>query len=291
MLYFKFADRNICLEEWFNVALWEPLKWKVDPYAVKNNCDIIADIEIKYMLLNKDIVLGKLLYVEPMGFFEWKVYDSQDGNRIWQVVRKNSQKIYLQYLVSADWKTIHLMKDDTNTCKQTAFEYAGIILTAAFIKYSLLSFHGVLMEHNGSGVIISAASGTGKTTHARLWRDHKNTLIINGDRAVCKHTDKGWIGYGTPWSGTSGEQINRSVPLKALVVLERSEKNSAEVIYGMEAFGAVFPHVLYPSWDKELTEKAMDLLGNFMNHIPIIRLRCRPDVESVDVLNQVLEEL
>ena len=147
------------------------------------------------------------------------------------------------------------------------------------------------MEHDGEGIIISAASGTGKTTHARLWRDYKNALIINGDRAVCKHTDKGWIGYGTPWSGTSGEQINRSVHLKALVVLERSQENSAEVIYGMEAFGAVFPHILYPSWDRELTEKAMDLLEDFMNHIPIIRLRCRPDVESVDVLNRVLEEL
>lgn len=149
----------------------------------------------------------------------------------------------------------------------------------------------VLMEYEGNGIIISAASGTGKTTHARLWRDLRRALIINGDRAVCAKTAEGWTGYGLPWSGTSGEQINRSVAIRALVVLHRGETNEAHRISALEAFHQVFAHVLYPSWDKALAEKMMDLLESFLRDVPIFLLSCRPDAESVDVLHAALAEV
>ena len=159
------------------------------------------------------------------------------------------------------------------------------------LAHGLLTFHGVLMEYEGNGIIISAASGTGKTTHARLWRDLRRALIINGDRAVCAKTAEGWTGYGLPWSGTSGEQINRSVTIRALVVLRRGETNEAHRISALEAFHQVFAHVLYPSWDKALAEKMMDLLESFLRDVPIFLLSCRPDAESVDVLHDALAEV
>ncbi|MCI5648538.1 MAG: hypothetical protein MR332_03755 [Fusicatenibacter sp.] len=147
------------------------------------------------------------------------------------------------------------------------------------------------MEHHDRGIIISAPSGTGKTTHARLWRDSKHALIINGDRAACQKIDGIWTGFGLPWSGTSGEQINRNVPITALVVLERGEQNQTERITSLEAFGAILPHVLCPTWDAELTGKAMELVDDFLRQIPVIRLRCRADLESVKILYQALEDL
>lgn len=172
-----------------------------------------------------------------------------------------------------------------------AFEYLAHLLTACMLAHGLLTFHGVLMEYEGNGIIISAASGTGKTTHARLWHDLRRALIINGDRAVCAKTAEGWTGYGLPWSGTSGEQINRSVAIRALVVLRRGETNEAHRISALEAFHQVFAHVLYPSWDKALTEKMMDLLESFLRDVPIFLLSCRPDAESVDVLHDALAEV
>ena len=159
------------------------------------------------------------------------------------------------------------------------------------LKHQMLTFHGVLMEHNGCGIIISAPSGTGKTTHARMWRDSRNALIINGDRATCQNINGVWTGFGLPWSGTSGEQINRSVPITAIVVLEQGETNQARQITSpLEAFMMLLPHVQYPSWDKEMTSKAMDLLEDFLKEIPVIRLSCLPDLEAVDVLEKAIEQ-
>ena len=264
---------------------WE---WKLDPYSVYDRHQPV-DLYIE----NADVAIDEetVLYEQQDGFFLRRISRTKEGGTLWQYLRKKNLNVLLSYHVSADWKRITLLKDHSSSCGQMAFEYLAHLLTACMLAHGLLTFHGVLMEYEGNGIIISAASGTGKTTHARLWRDLRRALIINGDRAVCAKTAEGWTGYGLPWSGTSGEQINRSVAIRALVVLRRGETNEAHRISALEAFHQVFAHVLYPSWDKALTEKMMDLLESFLRDVPIFLLSCRPDAESVDVLHDALAEV
>ena len=184
-----------------------------------------------------------------------------------------------------------MLCDESNTAGALSFEFLGRIMPSVMLKHEVLTFHGVLMEYEGRGIIISAPSGTGKTTHARMWRDLKHALIINGDRAACIKEEGKWIGYGLPWSGTSGEQINRSVPITAMVIIEQAEINSVKRLDGVEAYMSALSNLLYPSWDKELTEKALDFNDDFVSHIPVLKLSCRPDEESVEVLEKALREL
>ena len=264
---------------------WE---WKLDPYSVYDRHQPV-DLYIE----NADVAIDEetALYEQQDGFFLRRISRTKEGGTLWQYLRKKNLNVLLSYHVSADWKRITLLKDHSSSCGQMAFEYLAHLLTACMLAHGLLTFHGVLMEYEGNGIIISAASGTGKTTHARLWRDLRRALIINGDRAVCAKTAEGWTGYGLPWSGTSGEQINRSVVIRALVVLRRGETNEAHRISALEAFHQVFAHVLYPSWDKALAEKMMDLLESFLRDVPIFLLSGRPDAESVDVLHAALDEV
>lgn len=242
--------------------------------------------------LEKQFTPGILLWEEATGFFCHRVYAAKDGDLLWRYERIKNGEVILSYLVSSALNKITLVKDDSDTGGNLAFEYLGMIMpTVMLVQAQAISFHGVLMEHEGCGIVISAPSGTGKTTHARLWRDLENALIINGDRALCKKTDKSWRGYGMPWSGTSGEQINRSVPITAMVVLEQSKENHAELLTGLDAFAAVMPNLQYPGWDAALTCTAMDLIDDFLSEIPVIKLRCRPDEESVAVLKTFLEKL
>ena len=264
---------------------WE---WKLDPYSVYDRHQPV-DLYIE----NADVAIDEetVLYEQQDGFFLRRISRTKEGGTPWQYLRKKNLNVLLSYHVSADWKRITLLKDHSSSCGQMAFEYLAHLLTACMLAHGLLTFHGVLMEYEGNGIIISAVSGTGKTTHVRLWRDLRRALIINGDRAVCAKTAEGWTGYGLPWSGTSGEQINRSVVIRALVVLRRGETNEAHRISALEAFHQVFAHVLYPSWDKALAEKMMDLLESFLRDVPIFLLSCRPDAESVDVLHAALDEV
>lgn len=267
--------------------------WKLDPYitADKGNYDMIADLS---GIDSDEAVFPRkdgLSFTEDAGFFRHQVFGLQDGGTVWRYVRKRSEKEYLSYTISPQWDQIVLLADHTQSAGALAFEYLGRIMPGFFLKHGILTFHGVLMEYKGQGFIISAPSGTGKTTHARLWRDHQDALIIDGDRAACCEKNGVWTGFGIPWSGTSGEQINRSVPLKALVVLERGSENEAHRIMNLEAFGALLPHLQYPRWDREMADKAVSGLEQILHDLPIIHLSCRPDPGSVEVLKDVLEKI
>lgn len=274
--------------------LWGNWQWKIDSYRIQDSMTRSVQIRIQ----NSSTILypissckSQLLSEESSGFFRRQVFRKSDGGTLWQIVRKRDEKVYLQYTIDSAYKLITLQYDGTQSAGNVAFEYLGLMIPYALLKYNILTFHGVLMEHDGRGIIISAPSGTGKTTHARLWRDKKSAFIINGDRAACQKVNGIWKGYGLPWSGTSGEQMNRCIPLTALVILERGEQNEAHLIDRMESFEAVWSHVQYPNWDRKLIERTLELTNDFLGQVPVIHLRCQPNMDAVEVLNKILEEL
>lgn len=266
-------------------------RWKLDPYKVTNFTRQDILVNLVETVSDRSIFLGQdsLILTEPSGFFQHQIF-RQCNRVIWRYVRNRSNKVCLSYEVDLRQQQIFLLEDYTNSAGSLAFEYLGQIMPCIFLKHHLLTLHSALVEYNGRSFAICAPSGTGKTTHARLWRDCKNALILNGDRAVIGKTEQGWTAYGTPWSGTSGEQINRHAPLHALVILERSEENSVEKLEGLQAFVGMMPHMLYPAWDRELAEIAIDGLNDMLSSIPVYRLCCRPEKEAVEVLYQALYE-
>lgn len=271
-------------------SFWDIWKWKLDPYIVqdqKESCELLISISP----LEKEIVPKALLRDEKVGFFSHRVYSTETGDMLWQYERTKNDEIIMKYLVSSSWDKIQLLEDNSNTGGNLAFEYLGQIIPSVLLPFNAITFHGVLIEYKGYGIIISAASGVGKTTRARLWRDHKNALIINGDRATCQKVDGVWRGYGLPWSGTSGEQINRNVPLKALVILERGEENKVRRMSPRESFGMVLPHLQCPSWDAPMVGKAMDQMDDFLQNVPVLQFISRPDVDAIEKLCEALEEL
>lgn len=266
-------------------------KWKLDPW--KNNSvsrsDLNFIIEIRYDRTEKLLPsVLPVLYAKQAGFFEQRIYLNDTKGLFWDFIRIAEDKVYLRFSVNKDWDSINLLGDLTHTRGYTAFENLAQMMPGVLLKHDLLTFHAALLEYEEQAFAVCAPSGTGKTTHARLWRDHKNALILNGDRAVIGREGKVWTAYGTPWSGTSGEQINRRASLKALVVLKRSEENFVVKLSGIQAFGAVFPHLQFPVWNRKLSETAIDLLNALLNDVPVYCLSCRPDTDAVEVLYQKL---
>ncbi len=283
-IIFKFDDfQHYATDFW---------SWKLDTFRYDDEC-IYNSIVINQSLFNhKKLETGKYLclHKEPSGFFFRQVFDIADDNLIFELTDANTKENKLVYNVYK-WKEITLLRDNSNTAGMAAFEYLAQIMPGVFLKHHLLSIHSSLIEYNGYSFAICANSGVGKTTRARLWRDHKNALILNGDRTVCKRTEEGWTSYGTPWSGTSGEQINRSAPLRAMVVLQRADENKVTRLSPAEALPLLLPHLLYPEWDEELVNIAFDEFDHLLSEVPVFLLQSLPDAGSVEVLEQALEEL
>lgn len=199
-----------------------------------------------------------------------------------------SETEYVRLESDPDLKRWELYTTNTNNHIDQWFYKVGNLFAWAVPGQGAFVLHGVLLEWQGKGIILTAASGTGKTTHARLWREHEDALIINGDRVLLRKENGRWYGCGTPWSGSSGECVNRKVPLDAIVFLARGEENQAQRTSVLNAMGAMLPRIIAPEWHSEYSVTAMDLALNCLEETPLFALRCLPDADSVKVLKETL---
>ncbi len=96
-------------------------------------------------------------------------------------------------------------------------------------SYDTVLFHGSALAIDGDGYLFTAKSGTGKSTHTRLWRERfgDRVVMINDDKPLL-HIDAGSvIAYGTPWNGKHRLGTNASVPLRADCVFSDARSRTA----------------------------------------------------------------
>ena len=87
--------------------------------------------------------------------------------------------------------------------------------------------HGSTVAVDGRGYLFTAPSGTGKSTHTRLWMQQfgNRAMMVNDDRPFLEMTGSGVLAHGCPWSGKHGLDTNISVPLAGICLLARGSVN------------------------------------------------------------------
>lgn len=157
-------------------------------------------------------------------------------------------------------------------------------ISKEMLAFDTFLFHGSVVAVDGVGYLFTAKSGTGKTTHTRLWKNAfgERAVIVNGDKPLLKVTKDGVYACGTPWCGKEGYGENRIVPLKAICVLERDRLNHIEEVQMKEVFSILFQQCFRPKEEKLLSQ-SLDLLIGLKGKVRIFRLGCNMDPEAAQV--------
>ena len=144
--------------------------------------------------------------------------------------------------------------------------------------YDTLLFHGSVIAVDGEAYLFTAKSGTGKSTHTRLWRElfGDRAVMVNDDKPFLRVTDEGVMAYGSPWNGKHGLGNNICVPLKAICILERGEQNAIRSIPANEAVPMLLQQSNRPMQAKRLP-KYMELLDKLSGKLAFYRLSCTID--------------
>ncbi len=161
-----------------------------------------------------------------------------------------------------------------------------VIFRTALLFHQGIVFHAAAISHKGKGLLFSAPSGTGKTTHVNFWVQHTAANILNGDRAALRiKADDIWV-YGTPWSGSSRQHDNKKVPLAGIFLIEQSSYNLVEEINSSEKLRHLAARCYLPYFDEELMGRALDIIGEVVQRVPVYRLKCRPNKEAMEKVLQ-----
>ena len=155
--------------------------------------------------------------------------------------------------------------------------------------YSAAVFHGAVIAYGGVAYAVTARSGTGKTTHLRLWlREFGDKVhILNGDKPILRIIDGKVWAAGTPWRGKEGYGVNEMLPLGGIAFLERAENNSCE---SLSASAATVPFVsqLYIPKSPSSAAKALILTNKIITTVPLFRLGVNMEPEAAHVAFRAL---
>ena len=152
-------------------------------------------------------------------------------------------------------------------------------------------FHSACVCHDGSAILFTAPSGTGKSTQAELWRRLRGAEIMNGDRAVIRRMDGGVYACGLPFAGSSEFRENYALPLAAVVYLQQAPVTSIRRLRGFEAFSRIWEGCSINTWNPEDMARTSEIVMEAAGTVPVYCLPCTPDESAVIALEDMLREV
>ena len=153
--------------------------------------------------------------------------------------------------------------------------------------------HSSSIAYKGQGVAFSAPSGTGKSTHTGLWKEMfgDDVEIINDDKPAIRFEDDRAMLSGTPWSGKTALNCNQTVPLRAIVFIERAETNAIRRLDVVDSMFYLSTQICRPYYDEQLGIRMLDFTERVLNNVPVYLLSCNISRQAVEtVYNELFSQ-
>ena len=143
-------------------------------------------------------------------------------------------------------------------------------------------FHAAVVSHEGKGYMFLGPSGTGKSTHARLWLKYiDGTALVNDDNPVVRLAADGLpVVYGSPWSGKTPCYRNVSYPLGGIVLLSQASYNKIHRLGGIHAYASLVASISGKRWDSRVADGLHATENALASTVPVWHLECLPDEEA-----------
>ena len=187
----------------------------------------------------------------------------------------------------------------------------------AAVARQAVAIHSSVISLNGGAVLFLGESGTGKSTHTRLWREHiPGAELLNDDSPIVRIVQTAdadpicgavqnpanapaaaaetpdasaattgapkpqAMVFGAPWSGKTPCYRNVCQPIRAIVRLSQAPHNRIRRLRAIEAIGALRPSCP-PSFahDETLEDAVCATVSAVVAQVPVYHLECLPDAE------------
>lgn len=173
---------------------------------------------------------------------------------------------------------------------QLEFHTIHYLMAKSLLKRGVLLVHGSAVAADGNAYLFIAPSGMGKSTHTALWKEvlGERAFIINDDKPLIRLSGGVPLIYPTPWGMVKDSIQAESAPLRAIIWLERGEKNEIEPIDEGKMFMQIYKASLMGENADEVAA-ILALQKKLLNKTKLFHLKCKADKDAaITALNALL---
>ncbi|MDD4899578.1 MAG: radical SAM protein [Candidatus Omnitrophica bacterium] len=223
----------------------------------------------------------------------------------WAVYKNNSSWIYLGISPQAEDKSLHRVavfnhdhtsariyntedeyfrKGDLHSL--TLFPTDQILIARILADRQGCYLHACGVDLNGKGLLFVGHSEAGKTTMANILKD--DAQILCDDRIIVRKCKNDFKAYGTWSHGDCPTVSGKSVPLTALLFLEKAKKNRLIPLKDKnEATKRVLSCLIKPFVTTDWWDKTLVLVDDIVENVPCYIQRFNKDKEIVGILKKL----
>ncbi len=160
----------------------------------------------------------------------------------------------------------------------------------AFVADGVVAVHSSNIVVDQKAVIFLGESGTGKSTHTRLWRENiEGATLLNDDSPILRVMDGVVYAYGSPWSGKTPCYKNERYELAGIVRLSQAPENKMRRLSVLESFSALYPSCP-PAFagSETLSGEICTTISAILSQVPVWHLSCLPDGDAAQLSYQTV---
>ena len=231
------------------------------------------------------------------------MFSAKIANHIFRIDNKYNyiKKLFSDYIIDDDGSGVLVSAqlceiEAENTDNSNAYSPGYLESLAVYrkiceylIDYNIILFHCSAVEVDGNAYLFTAPSGTGKSTHTRLWRKRfgSRLTVINDDKPLLEFKNDEILVYGTPYGGKHNLQTNTCARVSGIVYLCQSVNNEIRRLTPGEAYSLMFLQAYRSKNKKDSVLKTLEFVTRLCG-LPVFRLDCNISDEAVDLAYSAL---
>lgn len=207
----------------------------------------------------------------------------QAGGWLFDMYPTAVSKVSYKLWTTDDFREGHLLAWNPDVCGRFPADNAMMLMFAmCSATTDTLELHSSVTVKDGKAYLFLGRSGTGKSTHSRMWLENiPGCHLLNDDNPVLRVMPDGQtVIFGTPWSGKTPCYRNEQAPAGAFVAIRQCKENRIARLPVLESYAALFSSCSGMRQVQSIADGMAATFDKVLQNVPFYVLDCLPDADA-----------